>query len=65
MNNKRFWGYNLKEDAETYWGKELLDSGVKTTKIIDVVDDTTKWPQTSSKQIVLTRIELKDDIISY
>ncbi len=62
---KTFWGYNTKEEAESFWKPELLATGIRTEKVIDVVDDATKWPQTSSQQTTIVRIELERDIISY
>jgi hypothetical protein len=44
-----FYGYNTQQEAVSYWGEGLL-SWEQTKKVIDLVDDATKWPQTSSKQ---------------
>jgi hypothetical protein len=63
--SKKFWGYNTKEEAESIWKPEILATGIRTEKVIDVVDDATKWSQTSSKQTTIVRIELEGDVISY
>lgn len=67
MNKKPFWGYNTKEGAESAFGKEYLENpnNTITESIIDIVDDDTKWPQTSSTQCKLRRIETDKHIISY
>lgn len=62
---KRFWGYSSKEEALKFWPEEILNTGLKTTEVINVVDDATKWPQTSSQQKVITRIELANHVINY
>lgn len=62
---KPFFGYNSREEAEQDFSKEYLESGEKTEKIIDIVDDPTVWPQTLSKQKKITRIETGYHIISY
>ena len=61
---KQFYGYNNEEEARKYWG-DILDNGQRTERIINIVDDPTKWPQTSSTQKVSTRIELDNAIIAY
>lgn len=62
---QQFWGYGSKTEAQKVWPSEILDTGKKTTKIVNVVVDPTKWPQTSSETKVITRIELPGHIISY
>lgn len=62
---KVFWGYNSEDEAKQFWSEETLYSGEKTEKTINVVDDPTVYPQTSSKQVKVVRCELENDIISY
>ena len=62
--SKPFWGYNDEAMARKFWG-DTIDKYPRTEKVIDVVDDPTKWPQTSSKQKILYRVETPTDIISW
>lgn len=62
---KTFWGYNNRQDAELDWSKSILESGIITEKLVDIIDDGSVWPQKSSKKKIVTRIELENDIISF
>lgn len=65
--SKHFFGFETKTRAEkaiTESGRDIKDA-VITEKVINVIDDPCRWPQTSSIKKTVTTLEFEDIIVSY
>lgn len=61
---KQFWGYNTKQEAESQWGT-LSEDTLVNKEVVNVVDDPTKWPQTSSCTVTSYTHEVGNNRIAY